>query len=124
MSGLGGNLIEVQPASASSNDPLGGIINGIPGLAPILDNITASIGDGLSDLQGSILGNLTGSLGIKDMYILYVTKMCQGDFQNPSSPNSNVNIDSCYSYHDGGSGERARPRPLDWDPCTTYYSGL
>lgn len=105
LSGVGSNLVVVRPAETSDDTPLGGFINSIPGLDSVLDNITTSIGDGVSDLQGSILGDLMTSLGVKDTYILYVTKMCQGDFQNPNDTNSGVTIDSCYSYHDGGSGE-------------------
>lgn len=105
LSGIGGNLVQVQPTTPSSNDPLGGLINSIPGLGSVLDNITSSIGGGLSDLQGSILGNLTSALGVKDVYILYASKMCQGDFQNPSDANSDVKVDSCYTYSDGGAGE-------------------
>lgn len=105
-SGVGGNLITVQPASSDSNDPLGGIINGIPGLGPILDNITSSIGDGASDLQGSILGDLTGALGVKNMYLFYVSKMCEGNFQGSADFN-NLVVDACYSYRDKGAGEFA-----------------
>lgn len=105
LSGVGGNLVQVQPTTPSSNDPLGGLINSIPGLGSVLDNITSSIGSGISDLQGSILGNLTSALGVKDVYILYASKMCQGDFQNPSDANSDVKVDSCYTYSDGGAGE-------------------
>lgn len=110
MSGVGGNLVEIQPASASSdsNDPLAGIINGIPGLGSVLDNITAGIGNGISDIQGSILGNLTSALGVKNMYLLYVSKMCEGNFRNPDDINSLV-VDACYSYRDKGAGEFALP---------------
>lgn len=108
MSGIGSNLIEITPADESgsnSNDPFSGIINGIPGLAPLLDNLTSSIGQSVDDLQGELLSNLTKSLGVKDMYLLYVSKICQGDLQNRNDPNSDVNIDKCTSYHDGSTGK-------------------
>lgn len=108
MSGIGSNLIEITPADESgsnSNDPLSGIINGIPGLAPLIDNLTSSIGQSVDDLQGELLSNLTKALGVKDMYILYVSKICQGDLQNRNDPNSDVNIDKCTSYHDGSTGK-------------------
>lgn len=111
MSGLGGSLVEIQPASTSSSDPLSSIIDDIPGLSSILDNITSSIGDGLSDLQGSLVGGLVGSLGVKDAYVLYVTKLCQGDFKDSSDPSSGINIDSCTSYRDQGSGKLVQPNP-------------
>lgn len=105
LSGLGSNLVVVKPADPADEGALGGFINSIPGLDSVLDNITTSIGSGVSDLQGTILEDLTTSLGVKDTYILYVSKMCQGDFKDPKNPNSDVTIDSCFSYRDGGSGE-------------------
>ncbi|KAL1861408.1 hypothetical protein Daus18300_008939 [Diaporthe australafricana] len=108
---IGQDLIQITPAdqtsgsSGSSNDPLGalgGIINGIPGLDGILDNLTNSVDQGLNDLSGTILGNLTEALGVKDTYRLYTTKMCQGSFRNEDDPSSSVDIDSCFTYRDQG----------------------
>ncbi|KAI7779713.1 hypothetical protein LA080_000400 [Diaporthe eres] len=110
---IGQDLIQITPtdqtsgSGGSSNDPLGGlggIINGIPGLNGILDNLTNSVDQGLNDLSGTILGNLTEALGVKDTYRLYATKMCQGSFRNEDDPNSGVDIDSCFTYRDQGQG--------------------
>ncbi|KAK7715547.1 hypothetical protein SLS63_011452 [Diaporthe eres] len=110
---IGQDLIQITPtdqtsdSGGSSNDPLGGlggIINGIPGLNGILDNLTNSVDQGLNDLSGTILGNLTEALGVKDTYRLYTTKMCQGSFRNEDDPNSGVDIDSCFTYRDQGQG--------------------
>lgn len=113
---IGQDLIQITPADqssssgSSSNDPLGGlggIINGIPGLSGILDNLTNSVDQGLNDLSGTILGNLTEALGVKDTYRLYTTKMCQGSFRNEDDPSSSVDIDSCFTYRDQGQGKQA-----------------
>ncbi|KAJ0104269.1 hypothetical protein J7T55_009433 [Diaporthe amygdali] len=107
---IGQDLIQITPtdqSSSSSNDPLGGlggIINDIPGLSGILDNLTNGVDQGLNDLSGTILGNLTEALGIKDTYRLYTTKMCQGSFRNEDDPNSAVEVDSCFTYRDQGQG--------------------
>lgn len=99
---------QTSGSDGSSNDPLGGlggIINGIPGLNGILDNLTNGVDQGLNDLSGTILGNLTEALGVKDTYRLYTTKMCQGSFRNEDDPNSGVDIDSCFTYRDQGQGK-------------------
>ncbi|KKY38899.1 putative sur7 protein [Diaporthe ampelina] len=110
---IGQDLIQITPADqssgsdGSSDDPLGdleGIINGIPGLDGILDNLTNSVDQGLNDLSGTILGNLTEALGVKDTYRLYTTKMCQGSFRNEDDPDSGVDIDACFTYRDQGQG--------------------
>lgn len=99
-SNIGANLVQVSPADPSSTDPLGGLINSIPGLEPILDNITQGVGDGLSDVQSQIVGSIVSELGVKDFYYLYASKMCEGN-----KGNNGVNIDRCYSYSDANTGE-------------------
>ncbi|POS75753.1 hypothetical protein DHEL01_v205842 [Diaporthe helianthi] len=110
---IGQDLIQITPADQSSgtegtsNNPLGGlggIINGIPGLDGILDNLTNSVDQGLNDLSGTILGNLTEALGVQDTYRLYTTKMCQGRFRDENDPDSDVDIDLCFTYRDQGQG--------------------
>ncbi|KAJ4391805.1 hypothetical protein N0V93_005425 [Gnomoniopsis smithogilvyi] len=98
-SDVGANLVTIEP-STSSSDPLGSIISSIPGLEPILNNITQEIGDGLSDVQGQIVGALVSSLGLRDFYLLYASKMCEGDLNS----NGGIKVDKCYSFHDGGQG--------------------
>lgn len=95
----------VGPSSSdtSSSDPLGSIISSIPGLDSILNNLTQQIGDGLSDVQGEVVGALVSGLGLKDFYILYATKMCEGN----TNSNRGINVDKCYSYHDEGQGKHS-----------------
>ncbi|KAG8156411.1 hypothetical protein KVR01_013752 [Diaporthe batatas] len=111
---IGQDLIQITPTDQSTSgsgdsslDPLpglGGIINSIPGLNGILDNLTNSVDQGLNDLSGTILGNLTEALGVKDTYRLYTTKMCQGSFRNEDDSDSDVDIDACFAYRDKGRG--------------------
>lgn len=103
-SSVGSNLVTIGPADSSSSDPLGSIISSIPGLEPILNNVTQGIGDGLSDVQGQIVGALVSALGLKDFYLLYASKMCEGDLNDNNNPDSGINVDKCYSYHDGSQG--------------------
>lgn len=94
----------IGPADSSSSDPLGSIISSIPGLEPILNNVTQQIGDGVSDISGQIVGGLVSALGLKDFYLLYASKMCEAD-QSGDDSGSGVNVDKCYSYHDESQGE-------------------
>lgn len=135
---IGQDLIQITPADqssgsdSSSNDPLGGlggIINGIPGLDGIFDNLTNSVDQGLNDLSGTILGNLTEALGVKDTYRLYTTKMCQGSFRNEDDPNSGVDIDSCFTYRDQGQGRQCagcvdRLGIPTLNPCSGALAGM
>ncbi|KAJ4424142.1 hypothetical protein N0V82_001190 [Gnomoniopsis sp. IMI 355080] len=99
-SSVGSNLVTISPTDSDSSSGLGSIINSIPGLDGILNNITQEIGNGLSDVQGEIFGALVSALGVKDYYILYASDMCEGD----SSGNGGINVTKCYSYHDEGQG--------------------
>lgn len=97
----------VTAADSSSSDPLGTIISSIPGLEPILDNVTQGIGNGLSDIQGQIVGSLTSGLGLKDFYLLYASKVCEGTLGGNNDSISGIEVDRCYSYHDGSAGENS-----------------
>lgn len=94
----------MSAADDSDTGALGGLINSIPGLDSVLDNLTNSVGSGLNDVQGEILGTLTSGLGLQQYYALYTTKLCQGNFTN-NSPDSDVSISGCYSYTDESHGE-------------------
>ncbi|KAK1579605.1 uncharacterized protein LY79DRAFT_563775 [Colletotrichum navitas] len=98
--GGGGGLIP------GITDPTGitqGIGNAVGGL---LGNITNSIGEGVQDIQGQLVGNLTQLLGVKDNYRLYLTKICEATYADDNNPKSKVTIDNCKTYDDKTSGLR------------------
>lgn len=104
-SGIGTGIVQVKAADDSqTSGALGGLINSIPGLDSILDNLTNSVGDGLDDAQGQILGSLASGLGLQDYYALYTTKSCQGNFTS-NATDADVDFSSCSSYSESGAGE-------------------
>ncbi|KAI9172571.1 hypothetical protein HJFPF1_02077 [Paramyrothecium foliicola] len=85
----------------------GGIFDGLGNAFDnAIDNITTGINEGVMDLQGELIGSLTKTLGIKDVYVLYLSKICEGDFINPDDPGSDFNITECSKYSDSGKGLR------------------
>lgn len=100
---MGSGLVQVTAAPDSDTGALGGLINSIPGLDSILDNITNSVGSGLNDLQGDLLGGVASALGLQQYYALYTTNMCQGNFTS-TSDEADVAIQECYSYSSQGQG--------------------
>ncbi|KAK2043094.1 hypothetical protein LZ31DRAFT_525042 [Colletotrichum somersetense] len=115
---VGENIIKIQAANNTNgngngggllpglNDPTGitqGLGNALGGL---LGNITNSIGDGVQDIQGQLIGNLTQLLGVKDNYRLYLTKMCEANYADENNPKSKVTVTNCASYDDKKSGLR------------------
>ncbi|KAH8898946.1 hypothetical protein GQ53DRAFT_878248 [Thozetella sp. PMI_491] len=107
---VGQDLITVTPANLNNpnpNDPLSGFLGGIDGLfGGLLSNITGQIDKGIQDIEGEILGNLTKALGVKDTYVLYLTKLCEGTYQNAKDPNSPVTLTYCAAYDDTSHGLR------------------
>lgn len=93
----------MQAASDSDTGALGGLINSIPGLDSILDNLTNTVGNGLDDIQGEILGSIASGLGLEQYYAFYTTKICQGNFTS-DAPNAGVDISACYSYNEKTEG--------------------
>ncbi|CCF32328.1 hypothetical protein CH063_00785 [Colletotrichum higginsianum] len=100
----GGSLIPGLPGLPAPNDPTG-ITQGLGNvLGGLLGNLTNAIGDGVQDIQGQLVGNLTQLLGVKDNYRLYLTKMCEATYADDNNPNSKVTINNCESYDNKGSG--------------------
>lgn len=107
VSRVGQEIIQVNPVSNTGGTDrppgsVGGFFDKIFG--PIVSNITAAIGDGVEDLQGQIAENLIKSLGLKDVYNLFLSKACEGNFENPDDPNSAVAIERCVDYEDRQQG--------------------
>lgn len=71
----------------------------------VFDNLTDGINQGVMDLQGELLGSLTKTLGIKDVYVLYLSKICEGKFRNSDDPDSSFEITGCSKYSDSGQGK-------------------
>jgi hypothetical protein len=64
----------------------------------IVDGVNQAIDQGIQDLQGQIVGNLTDQLGLRDVYRFFLSGICEGDFADDDDPKSAVKIDACYSY--------------------------
>ncbi|KAK1992566.1 hypothetical protein LX36DRAFT_290772 [Colletotrichum falcatum] len=120
---VGQNIIKVEAANNTNGGGNGGgggggLLNGIPGdptgitqgigssIGGLLGNLTNSIGNGVQDIQGQLVGNLTELIGIKDNYRLYLTKMCEATYADDSNPKSKVTVTNCESYDDKKSGLR------------------
>lgn len=101
---MGTGIVQISAANDSQTGALGGFINSIPGLDGILDNLTNSVGNGLNDVQGELLGSITSGLGLQDYYALYTSKLCQGNLTS-NATDSDVTISACYSYSEEGAGE-------------------
>lgn len=97
-------MIQITAANDTDTGGLGGLINSIPGLDSIIDNITNSIGSSIEDLQGELLGSVVSGLGIQEYYALYTTNLCQGNFTSRAA-DASAKISACYSYNDEGAGE-------------------
>lgn len=97
--------------TANNSNPRGGIGGFFDTIfGPIIDNITAAIDAEVDDLQGQIASNLIKGLGLKDVYNLYLSKACEGDFDTPGDPKSDVTITNCVDYEDRQHGKRHIPR--------------
>ncbi|KAK1978185.1 hypothetical protein LZ30DRAFT_599711 [Colletotrichum cereale] len=117
---VGESIIRIQAANNTNGNGGGGggLLNGLPGdptgitqgigstLGGLLGNLTNSIGDGVQDIQGQLVGNLTELLGVKDNYRLYLTKICEATYADESNPDSKVTVNNCKSYDDKASGLR------------------
>ncbi|TDZ32853.1 hypothetical protein C8034_v009543 [Colletotrichum sidae] len=104
--GIPGLPTPTIPGLSTPSDPTG-ITSGLNGiLGGLLGNITNQIGNGVEDIEGRLIGNLTKALGVKDTYRLYLTKMCEGNYANKDDPNSKTNIVECEAYEQTGKGLR------------------
>ncbi|EFQ30425.1 hypothetical protein CGRA01v4_09968 [Colletotrichum graminicola] len=114
---VGQDIIKVQAANNTNGGNGGGLIPGVNdptgitqgignALGGLLGNLTNSIGDGVQDIQGQLVGNLTQLLGVKDNYRLYLTKICEATYADDNNPKSKVTIDNCETYDDKKSGLR------------------
>lgn len=119
-SSLGQNIIEVSRDGQTTDNGGGGGGNGIEGtpgdlldglrgaFEGLLDGMVDQINGGIQDLQSSILGNLTESLGIRDVYTLHLSRICEGSLAVPDDRSSAVDLDRCVPYDDTRQGKSAR----------------
>ncbi|KAF6834895.1 sur7 protein [Colletotrichum musicola] len=104
--GIPGLPTPTLPGLPQPSDPTG-ITSGLTGILDgLLGNLTNQIGNGVQDIEGQLMGNLTQALGIKDSYNLFLTKMCEGNYANENDPNTKTDITRCSSYDDKSSGLR------------------
>lgn len=109
MTKAGQSQIEITPSNngpASGNaDPnsIQGILNGL--INGISNNLTGMINGAVQDLQGQLIGNVTRSLNLKDTYVMFMTRQCEGDYLDRLNPSSEIRITDCYSYDDKSKGE-------------------
>ncbi|ELQ41974.1 hypothetical protein ACKVWC_004369 [Pyricularia oryzae] len=110
MTKAGQSQIEITPSNngpASGNaDPnsIQGILNGL--INGISNNLTGMINGAVQDLQGQLIGNVTRSLNLKDTYVMFMTRQCEGDYLDRLNPSSEIRITDCYSYDDKSKGLR------------------
>ncbi|TLD26450.1 hypothetical protein PspLS_04589 [Pyricularia sp. CBS 133598] len=110
MTRAGQSQIEITPsnnAPASGNaDPnsIQGILNGL--INGISNNLTGMINGAVQDLQGQLISNVTRSLNLKDTYVMFITRQCEGDYLDRLNPRSEIRITDCYSYDDKNKGLR------------------
>ncbi|TLS29040.1 hypothetical protein PpBr36_00883 [Pyricularia pennisetigena] len=108
MTKAGQSQIEITPANngpASGNaDPnsVQGIINGL--INGISNNLTGMLNGAVQDLQGQLISNVTRSLNVKDAYVMFITRQCEGDYVDRLNPRSEIRITDCYSYEDKNKG--------------------
>ncbi|CRK41156.1 hypothetical protein BN1723_015859 [Verticillium longisporum] len=101
---LGENLIEITPADTSQSDnPLSPIVEGLFG--DLRDDLINGLGEGVQDLQGALVGNLTSRLGVRDAYGLFVRNICEGTYASESA-GSAMEFNDCLPYEDKSAGLR------------------
>lgn len=99
---LGENLIEITPADTSqSGSPLSPILEIL--LGDFRDDLFNGLGEGMQDLQGALIGNLTLRLGVRDTYSLFVRNICAGNYASESA-GSALEFDDCIPYEDKSAG--------------------
>ncbi|KLU88198.1 hypothetical protein MAPG_07185, partial [Magnaporthiopsis poae ATCC 64411] len=86
------------------NNSLTGVLTGL--LDGLIGDITGAVNGQLQDLQGDLVRNLTRAVGLRDVYLFYVSQTCEGDYVNSSVPGSAINVARCYSYKDKSQGLR------------------
>lgn len=98
---VGHQIVQLTPGSNT------GTIEGIfeDDTSRSLVNITAAVDDGVEDIQGQVVSNLVKKLGVKDTYKLYLTKACEGDYENPDDPHSSAAMTRCVDYEDRKHGK-------------------
>lgn len=106
---VGREIVRVAPVSDIANNS-DGFFHAI--LGSLVDNITVAIDDGAGDLQGKIADNLVKALGVKDVYNFYLSKACEGSYDNPDDPDSGVTIIRCVDYEDRQQGNQVGPYPI------------
>ncbi|KAH6670949.1 hypothetical protein F5X68DRAFT_278830 [Plectosphaerella plurivora] len=109
-SGGGGNTGITLPGGGTLPSPggaIGDLFGSIQGsLDGLIGDMVNAINSGVGDLQSSILGNLTESLGVKDNYRLYLSHICEGTSSDPNNPSSKVRLEKCVAYGDTKAGLR------------------
>ncbi|KAL1867830.1 hypothetical protein VTK73DRAFT_3972 [Phialemonium thermophilum] len=70
---------------------------------PLISNVTTALGNDVEDLQGQIASNLIRTLEVKEIYNLFLNKMCEGDSGKLDGP---VDIARCVDYEDKQGGLR------------------
>ena len=95
---VGQDVIRLSPATSTASNPLETLFGDLVG------NLTHVLDSAIGDIQGQIVGNLTRALGIRQVYNLFLTGICQGDYTDPNDPNSGVIMSECISYSDSQRG--------------------
>lgn len=74
--------------------------------------MTGQIDQGVQDLSGQIMADITQALGIKDVYNLFLNKLCEGYYVDANDPHSAVRITRCSTYDDEFAGLRNITRSI------------
>jgi len=95
---VGRDLVRLSPATSAGSGPIDAFFG------DVVANLTSLFDSAVQDLQGQIVGNLTRALGVRDFYSLFLTGVCQGDYEDPLDPYSGMSVTECVPYSDSRRG--------------------
>jgi hypothetical protein len=108
---IGSNTIKFTPvtSTSTSNDPsgiLGGIFDGLlDGLSGITDDLTSAIDSDITTIEADLVTNITDTLGIHDVYNIYLHNICELDYQDSTDASSGTTTNNCPSFSDVADGK-------------------
>lgn len=93
-SNIGSGTIQFDTVS----DPTPGFTDPTGLLDGIITGIADPANQKLQELEAKIVNSAIDSIGIKDVYNIYMLNICEGQLVNADNPNS-ISISSCPTYH-------------------------
>lgn len=85
---------------ANPDNPLKGLEDS---LGDIASNLTDAVNDGLGDAVNELMEDVVEQTGVKDLYYVYVQKICSGSAVGGDG--SEVKIDDCRSYKEASDSK-------------------